>query len=77
MESVTVEVCPLRFAFAVQPKDKASLQKIFEVNSSLWERRRDNEFLLKPPSFSVVCSNVSQIRRTRRRGSSPRLESRS
>src|SRR6266852_8781591 len=36
MESATVRVRPLRFAFAVEPKDKASLQRIFEVNSSLW-----------------------------------------
>jgi len=36
MESATVRVRPLRFAFVVEPKDKASLQRIFEVNSSLW-----------------------------------------
>ena len=36
MESATVRVRPLRFAFAVEPKDKASLQRLFEVNSSLW-----------------------------------------
>jgi hypothetical protein len=33
MESATVRVRPLRFAFVVEPKDKASLQRIFEVNS--------------------------------------------
>jgi hypothetical protein len=36
MESATVKVRPLRFAFVVEPKDVASLQRIFEVNSSLW-----------------------------------------
>ncbi len=36
MESATVRVRPLRLAFVVEPKDKASLQRIFEVNSSLW-----------------------------------------
>jgi hypothetical protein len=36
MESATVRVRPLRFAFVVEPKDKAGLQRIFEVNSSLW-----------------------------------------
>ena len=29
-------VRPLRFAFAVEPKDKASLQRVFETNSALW-----------------------------------------
>src|SRR5580692_3184187 len=36
MESATVRVRPLRLAFAVEAKDKTSLQRIFEVNSSLW-----------------------------------------
>jgi hypothetical protein len=36
METSTVRVRPLRFAFLVDPRDKTSLQKIFEVNSSLW-----------------------------------------
>jgi hypothetical protein len=36
MESATVRVRPLRFAFAVEPKDNASLLRIFQVNSSLW-----------------------------------------
>lgn len=36
MENATVRVRPLRFAFVVEPKDKAGLQTIFEVNSSLW-----------------------------------------
>jgi hypothetical protein len=36
MESATVRVRPLRLAFVVEPKDKAGLQRIFEVNSALW-----------------------------------------
>jgi hypothetical protein len=36
MESSSVRVRPLRFAFVVEPQDKASLQRIFEANSSLW-----------------------------------------
>jgi len=36
MESATVRVRPLRFAFVVEPKDKAGLQRIFETNSALW-----------------------------------------
>jgi len=36
MESSTVRVRPLRFAFVVEPQDKAGLQRIFEANSSLW-----------------------------------------
>jgi hypothetical protein len=36
MESATVRVRPLRFAFVIEPKDKVGLQRIFEVNSSLW-----------------------------------------
>lgn len=36
METATIRVRPLRFVFAVEPKDKANLQRIFEINSSLW-----------------------------------------
>ena len=36
MEGATVRVRPLRFAFVIEPLDKAGLQRIFEVNSSLW-----------------------------------------
>jgi hypothetical protein len=36
MESSTVRVRPLRFAFLVEPQDKAGLRRIFEANSSLW-----------------------------------------
>ena len=36
MENATVRVRPLRFAFVVEPKDKAGLQRIFETNSALW-----------------------------------------
>jgi hypothetical protein len=36
MESTKVRVRPLRFAFLVDPRDKAGLQKIFEANSCLW-----------------------------------------
>jgi hypothetical protein len=36
MESSTVRVRPLRFAFLADPRDKTSLQNIFQLNSSLW-----------------------------------------
>ncbi|HZQ20281.1 MAG TPA: hypothetical protein VFA90_16325 [Terriglobales bacterium] len=36
MDNATVRVRPLRFAFAVEPKDKAGLQRIFETNSAIW-----------------------------------------
>jgi hypothetical protein len=36
MDTSTVRVRPLRFSFLVDPKEKSSLMKIFEVNSSLW-----------------------------------------
>jgi hypothetical protein len=36
MDNATVRVRPLRFAFVVEPKDKAGLQKVFETNSALW-----------------------------------------
>jgi hypothetical protein len=36
METSTVRVRPLRFAFLVDPRDRTSLMRIFEVNSSLW-----------------------------------------
>jgi hypothetical protein len=36
MESSTVRVRPLRFAFLADPRDKRSLLQIFELNSSLW-----------------------------------------
>ncbi len=36
MESAIVRVRPLRFAFVVEPNDKAGLQRISEVNSALW-----------------------------------------
>ena len=36
MESAQVRIRPFRFAFLVEPKDKKSLQRVFEVTSSLW-----------------------------------------
>ncbi len=36
MESSKVRIRPLRFAFLVDPRDKSSLQAVFEVNSALW-----------------------------------------
>ena len=36
MESSKVRIRPLRFAFLVDPRDKASLQVVFEINSALW-----------------------------------------
>lgn len=36
MESAQIRIRPFRFAFLVEPKDKKSLQRVFEVTSSLW-----------------------------------------
>ena len=36
MDKSTVRVRPLRFAFLVEPSDKASLKSVFELNSALW-----------------------------------------
>jgi hypothetical protein len=36
MESSKVRIRPLRFAFLVDPRDKARLQTVFEINSVLW-----------------------------------------
>jgi len=36
MDSAQVRIRPFRFAFLVEPKDKKSLQRVFEVTSSLW-----------------------------------------
>ena len=36
METAKVRSRPLRYAFLVELKDKKSLQRVFEVNSSLW-----------------------------------------
>ena len=36
METAKVRLRPLRYAFLVEPKDRKSLQRVFEVNSSLW-----------------------------------------
>ncbi len=36
MESSTVRVRPLRFAFLVDPRNKRDLQAVFEANSALW-----------------------------------------
>ncbi len=36
METAKVRLRPLRYAFLVEPQDRRSLQRIFEVNSSLW-----------------------------------------
>lgn len=36
METANIRLRPLRFAFLVEPRDKKSLQRVFEVNSSLW-----------------------------------------
>jgi hypothetical protein len=36
MESSTVRVRPLRFAFLVNPKNKASVLSVFQANSALW-----------------------------------------
>jgi hypothetical protein len=35
-ESANVRVRPLRFAFTVDPKNKAGIQRVFETNSALW-----------------------------------------
>lgn len=36
MESAQVQIRPFRFAFLVEPKDKKTLRRTFEINSSLW-----------------------------------------
>lgn len=36
MESAQVRIRPFRFAFLVEPRDKKSLQRVFEMSSSLW-----------------------------------------
>jgi hypothetical protein len=36
METAKIRLRPLRFAFLVEQRDKKSLQRVFEVNSSLW-----------------------------------------
>jgi hypothetical protein len=36
VDKSTVRVRPLRFAFLVEPSDKASLKSVFELNSALW-----------------------------------------
>jgi len=36
METAQVRIRPFRFAFLVEPKDKKSLLRTFEVTSSLW-----------------------------------------
>ena len=36
METAQVRIRPLRLAFLVDPRDKKSLHRVFEVNSSLW-----------------------------------------
>jgi hypothetical protein len=36
MEKATVRIRPLRFAFAVDPKDGTALMRVFEANSVFW-----------------------------------------
>src|ERR1700722_1031742 len=36
MESATVTIRPLRFAFLVKATDKACLRRVFQINSGLW-----------------------------------------
>jgi len=36
MESAQVRIRPLRLAFLVEPRDRKALQRVFEMNSSLW-----------------------------------------
>jgi hypothetical protein len=36
MESAQVRIRPFRLAFLVEPRDKKALQRVFEMNSSLW-----------------------------------------
>ena len=36
MDTATLRVRPLRFAFLVEPRDKSSLMRVFEANSALW-----------------------------------------
>ena len=36
MESAQVRIRPFRLAFLVEPRDKKAVQRVFEMNSSLW-----------------------------------------
>lgn len=36
METAKVRLRPLPLAFLVERRDKASLQRVFEINSTLW-----------------------------------------
>jgi hypothetical protein len=36
METAKVRLRQLRLAFLVERRDKASLQRVFEINSTLW-----------------------------------------
>ena len=73
MDSATVRVRPLRFAFTVEPNDKANLQRIFEINSSLWggvfnfiiplfrqvpSRYREKYF--KPPTAKAMLKGLAE-----------------
>lgn len=80
MESATVRVRPLRYAFVVEPRDKFSLQRIFEVNSSLWggvfnfiiplfkqvpDRYRDKYFKT-PPAKAILKGLVEAFQKHRK-----------
>ncbi len=36
MDKITVRIRPIRFAFAVDPKDLTALMRVFEANSVFW-----------------------------------------
>ena len=53
MESAQVRLRPFRLAFLAEPRDRKTLQRVFEMNSSLWGRG------LGRPVFRVRLSIVA------------------
>ncbi len=56
MESAQVRIRPLRFAFLVKPRDRKALQRVFEMNSSLWS----GVFNYIIPLFKTVPARYKQ-----------------
>jgi hypothetical protein len=56
METAQVRIRPFRFAFLVEPKDKKSLLRTFEVTSSLW----GGSFNFIVPLFKTVPERYKQ-----------------
>src|SRR5271170_6375940 len=56
METAQVRIRPFRFVFLVEPKDKKSLLRTFEVTSSLW----GGSFNFIVPLFKTVPKRYKQ-----------------